>query len=776
MAPLLLAAPALADEGQWTPDQIATLDQNQLAKYGLALEPSALWNPDGDEKDGGLMRAAVNLSGCSAAFVSPDGLIATNHHCAYRAIQAQSSVDSDYITDGFLAAERKDELPANGYTVRVLRRVEDVSAQIQAAIAELPPGPKGDRARQRAIEKTERELVIACEKSEDARCDLASFYGGSQYRLFEYVELRDIRLVYAPPAAVGEYGGEIDNWSWPRHTGDFSLLRAYVDGEGKPADHDAGNEPYHPAQYLRISTEGVAPDSFVAVLGYPGQTRRYMPATEVTRWIEQVLPGYVDLYGEWLDILETQASADEAVRIKVAALQKSLANRHKNARGMLDGIAHMKLAEVRKAEDVALRAWVDSSDNADYDGVLEELDTLTLAERAQHPRTQLLDMLDRGPNLVAVAVHLVRNQRENAKPDLERASRYMERDRDATWKRIERNLRDYDPGVDAALLASLLARNAALPKPLRIAGLSKLSGADAKDRQKLVPVAGELFAATKLGDAALVAELWNNPASVAESKDPLIVLARALVGDIEAQESAEESLEGAHARLMPRYFEILRAVRTGPVYPDANGTLRFSYATVKGYDKWDGEKQAPQTVLGGAVAKHTDEEPFDLPDELLAAAPKTRSSRWADAALGDLPLCFLSTADTTGGNSGSPIIDGRGRLVGLNFDRVWENIAGDFAYNPGHSRNIGVDIRFLLWMLDEIADADALLNELGIEPAPAPQAAAKTPTPAPAQKAKPEAKSGCGCDVGGSAPAGPAAGGLLLLALGLLALRGRSRS
>lgn len=767
-----LVPAAQANEGQWTPDQIAQIveaDPQRLAGMGLTLSPAELWNPDGDEKTGGLMRAAVNYSGCSAAFVSAEGLIATNHHCAYRALQGQSTVEHDYITNGFLARTRGEELEAKGGTIRVLRRVEDVTAQIEAAASKAPPGVKGDRARYRAIQKAQKELVAACEQTKDARCDVTSFYGGSQYRLFEYVELRDVRLVYAPPSAVGEYGGEIDNWMWPRHTGDFALLRAYVGPEGAPADHASGNVPYRPGQFLKISTEGVKPGDFVAVLGYPNRTRRYMPAAEVTRWIEQVLPGTVDLYGEWLEILGELAAKDDAVRIKVAALQKSLANRHKNARGMLDGIAQMKLGEVRKAEDAALRAWLAQPENKKYAGVLDELDVLAVTARRGHDRAALLDILTRAPNLLAAAVDLVRNAREQARPDLERAPRYMERNRSQVWKDIERNLRDFDANVDTVLFTTVLSHNAAMAKEQRIASLDRLSGGRSGSRDAFVDVVKPLFEKSGLTDAALVAELWKDPKKLAQHKDPVLDLARLLADDIEAQEQAQEAYEGALARLLPQYFEMLRALRPGPIYPDANGTLRFSYATVTGYDKWDGKTQAPQTVLAEAVAKHTGKEPFDLPAEIREKADAAKQSRWADPALGDVPLCFLADGDTTGGNSGSAVIDGKGRLVGLNFDRVWENIAGDFAYHTGHSRNVVVDARFLLWLLEAVVGADALLQEIGIEPAQAQAQAAQPKAPATGDAA-PKARSGCGCSAGTGQEH---AGWLALLGLLAVALRRR---
>ncbi|MEZ4427494.1 MAG: S46 family peptidase, partial [Nannocystaceae bacterium] len=286
---------ASADEGQWTPDQISTLDLTAARSRGLELTPEQLWDPNG----GGLMRAVVNLGGCTASFVSQDGLIATNHHCAYGALQSQSTVEHDYLKDGFLARSRADELEARGKTVRVLESIEDVTPRVTAAIA----AAADDRGRGAAIERVEKELVAACEDEPQLRCQVAAFYGGNDYRLLRYRELLDVRLVYAPPSAIGEYGGEIDNWMWPRHTGDFSLLRAYTSPAGAPAPFAAENVPYKPAQWLRAATEGVAPGEFVAVMGYPGHTDRYLPAVEVRRQVEQVLPTRIELYGAWIALL-----------------------------------------------------------------------------------------------------------------------------------------------------------------------------------------------------------------------------------------------------------------------------------------------------------------------------------------------------------------------------------------------------------------------------------------------------------------------------------------
>ena len=691
------AAPGLAraDEGQWMPEQISELDQGQLKSLGLQLSAEQLWGGD----DGGVMRAIVNLSGCSAGFVSPKGLVATNHHCAYRAIQANSAVDHDYLTDGFLAADQAGELDSKGTTVKVLMEVTDVTAEVRKA-ADGVTSP-GERARK--VDLARKTLVEACEKEDAAnRCRVAEFYNGSLYQLHRYVEFPDVRLVYAPPSSVGNYGGEVDNWMWPRHTGDFSLMRVYATKDGKPAEYSEDNVPYEPKRWLTPSTEGVEPGDFVAVLGYPGHTDRYLPFSEVTRQVEQFLPARVELYGEWIRILEEAGERDPAVKIKVAARLRSLANRHKNARGMIDGIKRNGILARREAEEKKLAEWAKGQGKA-YAGVLEGLDALTQARRDGFERDFLVGNLSGGAGSLALAIDLVRLARERKKPDLERDSSYQDRELTSLWKREQGRIRDFDAAVDTALMRDIFGRIEKLPAAQRFTGVG---AAD------VAAIVGK----TKVTDEAFAKELFDaaDLAAIEASRDPMIALARELVVAIEAQEDAQYEQTGKMFELGPKYFDMLRAVRGGAVYPDANGTLRFSYATVKGYAPRDGLVATPQTTLAGQVAKHTGEEPFDLPQKVRDAAPLAGTTYWSDPALGDVPVCFLSTADTTGGNSGSPVIDGQGRWVGLNFDRVWENIAGDFGYTVDRSRNVTVDVRYLFWTLDEVVGAKALMDELGI--------------------------------------------------------------
>jgi hypothetical protein len=694
---LLQAGSARADEGQWTPDQIQEIDPDLLAKKGLALKASALWNDQG----GGLMRAVVNLSGCSAAFVSSRGLIATNHHCVYSAIQGQSTVEHDHLKDGFIAYEPEDELEAKGRTVSVLRSISDVTERVRQAEDKV----EDDAARARAVEAIQKTIVKECEDQSAAlRCQVASFYNGTSYRLFETLELRDVRIVYAPPSAIGDYGGKTDNWMWPRHTGDFSLARAYVGPDGEPADYSPDNVPYEPQRHLRIGHTGVLPGDFVAVLGYPGRTSRYLAATEVQRQLEQRLPATVELCGEWIRLLESLGAEDPEVKLKVAPKLKGLTNRQKNARGKIEGLVRMKLLAHRQEEHRALRDWAKKQGSTRYTEALDELAALSEERRTTFSHDFLLGSMTYGPGSLAVAVDVVRRAREQQEPDLAREAAYMDRNAKRLWRSQERRLRNFDAGIDTALLEDLLERVAALPEKERFLDT-------APER------AAGIIATTSMSDVDHVKKLFDTADSsiIEASKDPLIVMARRLVEAIEKMEARQRSHRGKELRLGPVYFEMLKAVRQGPIYPDANGTLRLSYATVQGYSPQDGLQAMPQTKLAGAIEKHTGKDPFDLPQTVRDLAAEGKKTYWSDPELGDIPICFLSNADTTGGNSGSPVINGKGELVGLNFDRVWENVAGDFGYSPERSRNISADVRYMLWLLDDVIDAGTLLTELGVE-------------------------------------------------------------
>lgn len=746
------AGEARADEGQWMPEQISALDHGSLRERGLERTAEELWDPAG----GGLMRGAVNLSGCSASFVSADGLVLTNHHCAYAALQAASTVERDLLKDGFLAKDRSAEEPAKGRTVRIVERIDDVSEAVLAAAA----GASDDRARARAVRAKRRELVRACDaEAPGRRCAVSSFFGGSQYRLTAYLELEDVRLVYAPPSSIGEFGGEVDNWMWPRHTGDFAILRAYAGPGGEPRAYSADNVPYRPKHWLKVADEGVREGDFVAILGYPGMTTRYLWFTELVRRMEQDLPTKIDLYGEWIAIAEELGSADPEVAIKVASTKKSLANVHKNSRGMLEGVSRMGLIDRRRGEEERL-AEVDKA------RVLDALRQETAGVRRSFLRDFLRGRVAHGPTMVDAAVDIVRWARERGKPEDERAEGYLDRDRDQLWSGILRRVRDHDVRLEAHLLGAVLARAAELPAEDQGEALRGLIAGKSGGRAVFLPTTERLLRSTKLADETTLKELFDgaDPAALRRSKDPLLRLANALADELEEYGEERDRHAGALLELKPAYFELLRSVRQGPLYPDANGTIRISVATVRGYEPRDGLIAAAKTTLGGQLAKLAGEVPFTLPERVLAKVDGAAESYWADPAEKDLVLCLLSDGDTTGGNSGSAVINGRGEVIGLNFDRVWENIAGDVAYDPSRSRNIIVDLRYLFWLLDEVEDGGALLDELGVgehrgakrrqqvEDEAQPKSAVSVIRSDVDDGAKVElsasAKAGCGCTVG----------------------------
>lgn len=691
----LVPSTSAAEEGQWMPKQIGELDAEKLAEMGLELEPKDIWN----ETDGGLMKAIVNLSGCSAGFVSDRGLVATNHHCAFGAIQANSSVENDYLTDGFVAKTLTEELRAKGRTVKVLQEIKDVSGEVQAALA----GAADAVGRAKAAEATTKKLIDACEAAGDGHsCTVRSFYSGSVFQLFDYLEYKDVRLVFAPPSMVGNYGGEVDNWMWPRHSGDFTLLRVYAGPDGKPADYAEENEPLTPERWLEINPTGVQAGDFVSVMGFPGHTDRYLPLPEVERQLEQALPAKIDLYGQWIDLMNEKGAADPAVKIKVSATLRGLANVHKNSRGMVDGIRRLGLLDRRKTEDAALATWASTAD-AKYANVLPDLGALSEERRAQFGRDYAVGSVKRAGNAVAIAIDLVRRAKERTKPDLERVGTYRDRGQAKLWSAMERRLRDHDAAVDEGMLRILIRWVQTLPEAQRFTPLDEAG-------------VSEMLAATKVVDADFVkttfdAADWD---ALQAETDPLIVWAREVVLEIEALELRRKDREGRELVLGPLYFDMTKAVREGPVYPDANGTMRFSYATVRGYSPQEGLLATPHTTVAGQVAKHTGEDPFDLPKAVRDAAPGAAKTFWADPKLGDVPVCFLASGDTTGGNSGSPVVDGKGRWVGLNFDRVWENIAGDFGYAIDRSRNVIVDIRYILWLIDDVYGATNVIDELGL--------------------------------------------------------------
>jgi hypothetical protein len=690
---LFAAGIALGAEGKWTPTQVLELDRVWLKKQGLKLPPEQLWDP---ERGQGLLTAVISTGGCSAAFISQTGLFLTNHHCLFSIVQEHSTPENDLITNGFLAPNQAGELKSRTARVTIPYRFSNITPEI---VGGVPPGA-GDLARYRAIEAKQKEIVERCEKQSHHRCRVAAFDGGISYELIDTVEIADVRLVYAPPRSVGEFGGEIDNFGWPRHTGDFAIGRAYVSGA-----------PFRPKYYLPVSKSGVKPGDFVMVMGYPGLTFRALTVAEMAER-KRLFEKRVDLYGEFIRTIEETTKGKPEGIIAVASNLKSLNNSYKNAQGQLEGLRRGRILDKQEEAERAVMEWArQRSQFSDALAAREGLAKMVDERTDTWERDYLLTTIPQGSKALYLATTIARAALEREKPDAERDSAYMERERPRLKDRLEREQKNYFAPADRALFAVFVRRALALGNTERLAGVNRVF----RDRGGIASTLDALYAGTRVLDPHQRARMFEEtPAQLRARKDPLLDFAFTIVPDQMALRDGEDRASGIISRLRPVWRRAVIAHAGKPIAPDANSSLRVSFAQVKGYKPRDAVIFQPQTTLGGMLDKYTGAEPFDAPADVLQAARAKDFGPWVDPRLGDVPVDFLSDADTTGGNSGSPTVNGRGELVGVNFDRVWENVANDFGYNPAIARNVNADLRYLLWMLDRVHHGTWLLEELGI--------------------------------------------------------------
>jgi V8-like Glu-specific endopeptidase len=702
----LASTAALADEGMWVPQQLPEIAK-PLAAAGLELDPAQLADLTGQP-----MGAVVSLGGCTASFVSPTGLVVTNHHCAYGSIQLNSTPERNLLETGFNAATTADELSGGpNARIYVTERITDVSDRIAA----VQRADLDGAARDRAIDAESKRLVAECEQDAGYRCSVAKFFGGVQYRLFKQLEIKDVRLVYAPAGAIGNYGGEVDNWMWPRHTGDFSFIRAYVGKDGKPAAYSPDNVPYRPKHWLRIAPEGLAAGDFAMIAGYPGSTARYALAGEFENTAAKVYPAYVGHYRDLVALIEAGGKADKDVEIKYASTIRGYLNTMKNWQGQVDGFAAMGATARKRAEEAAVLAWLRGR-GASGQPALEahaQLQALQARREATQERDRVLGALG---GLFGNARNLYRLAIERAKPDAERERGYQQRDL-ATF---EGNLRQFEkrfaPGMDRQILEYWLGKYVALPQAQRLPELDAwLGGLDAAHIDRALDAA---YAATKLGSTDERLRLMTaGRAEFEASSDPFVQLAVKLMPALLAIEEQGRQLAGEDARWRPAYLQGVidynRAHGTA-VYPDANSTLRITYGHVTGYAPRDGVAYVPFTTLEGLAAKATGTAPFNAPAKELALIRAKDYGGRAVPALGSVPVNFMTDTDITGGNSGSPTLNAKGELVGLAFDGNLESVAGNWLFDPALKRTIHVDVRYLLWLMENVEPAPRLLEEMGV--------------------------------------------------------------
>ncbi|MBP8741355.1 MAG: S46 family peptidase [Pseudoxanthomonas sp.] len=714
LAALAAVPAALAGEGMWVPQQLPQI-AGPLAKAGLKLAPEQLADLTGDP-----MGAVVALGGCTASFVSPNGLVATNHHCAYGAIQLNSTPENNLIRNGFNAPTTADELSAGpNARVFVLDSITDVTGQARAAIAAAGDDALG---RTRALEALEKQLIAACEADAGFRCRLYSFSGGNSYRLFRNMEIRDVRLAYAPPGSVGKFGGDVDNWMWPRHTGDFAFYRAYVGKDGKPAAYSPDNVPFKPRHWLKFADQPLGEGDFVMVAGYPGSTNRYALAAEFDNAAQWSYPAIAGHFNNQIALVEAAGKLDPQVQVRYASSMAGWNNTAKNYQGQLSGFKRIDAAGQKRAEEAAVLAWLKGQGARGQAALDAHARLLALLEQSQATRERDLALgMFNNTAMLGTASQLYRLAIERAKPDAERESGYQQRDLPAIEGGLRQLERRYVASMDRQLQAYWLDQYLKLPAAQRVAAIDAwLGGNDAAAVKRAL----DRLAGTALGSTdERLKWLSADRAAFEASTDPAIQYAVAVMPTLLKLEQERKTRAGENLAARPVYLQAVADYKNSQgefVYPDANLSLRITFGNVTGYVPRDGVKYTPFTTLEGVVAKETGADPFDSPQALLDAVAAGRHGGLADARLGSVPVNFLSDLDITGGNSGSPVLDAHGKLVGLAFDGNWESVASNWVFDPAMTRMISVDQRYMRWIMQEVFPAPQLLREIGVAPAQVP--------------------------------------------------------
>ena len=703
-----LVPAAHADEGMWVPQQLPEI-AGPLKKAGLKLDPKQLADLTGNP-----MGAVVSLGGCTASFVSPQGLVATNHHCAYGAIQLNSTAEKNLIRDGFNAGTTSNELSAGpNARIYVLDSITDVTEQAKAAMASAGNDPL---KRTDALDAFEKKLTSECEVDAGYRCRVYSFMGGNTWRLFKNMEIKDVRLAYAPPSSVGKFGGDIDNWMWPRHTGDFAFYRAYVGKDGKPTAYSADNVPFTPKHWLKLADKPLGAGDFVMVAGYPGRTDRYALVANFENTENWRYPATIKAYKDQIALVGAAGKANPDIAVKYASSMAGWNNTSKNYGGQLEGFARNDVASIKRREEVAVLEWLGTQGQSGKDALAAHAHLEALIEQGKltQERDMILGSFNR-TSVLGTAVNLYRLAIEKAKPDADRDSGYQQRDLPVIEGGLRQMERRYVPSMDRQLQKYWLDHYVALPADQHVAAVDTWLGGGnqaAADKSML------RLDNTKLGNLdERLKWLSADRAAFEASTDPAIQYAVAVMPTLLEMEKQSKIRYGEALQATPVYLQAVADYRKSKgefIYPDANSSLRITFGNVKGYTKLDGSKQEPFTLLEQVATKETGAEPFDNPKALLDAVAAKQYGGLADERLGTVPVNFLSDLDITGGNSGSPVLDAHGKLVGLAFDGTIESVSSNWVFDPVMTRMISVDQRYMRWIMQEVMPAPQLLKEMGV--------------------------------------------------------------
>lgn len=706
---ILLNNVAYAAEGMWMPQQLPEISK-QLSAEGLKLNPKMLAKLNEFP-----MGAIVSLGSCSGSFVSPKGLVATNHHCVYASLAYNSTKEHDLIVNGFLAKNYNEELSAvPGSRIFVTKEVSNVTDKIISAdVAQLNGKMRSD-----AIEKKQKKLVSECEKDAGHRCTVSTYYAGLEYYLVKQLEIRDVRLVHAPPSGVGKFGGDTENWTWPRHTGDYGFFRGYVSKDGRSADYNKDNIPYEPKHFLKLAKESVKKGDYVMAVAYPISTNRHSLPSEVAHTFGWSYPTFVTTATESLAIINHETKNNPDAGLKYASQVARTNNMCKNRQGMIDSYTNSDLLARKIKEHEELKTWVNANSlrRKEFSNDIQQIEELLSQRNAEEKR----DFFFRNsqPRLLNLARTLYRLTRESNKPDIQRKAGYQKRDLPRIKAELAAVERSYDAKVDKALVMNNLVKYTAQPQRDRRAAFDHIFHIkDGMTQTELAAALDALYSGSKLGDAReRMAWMKRTPDEFKASKDTFIKAAVALYDTDLEQENKDAELNGniqqSNASYMKAKIEFMKT-KGQVVYPDANSTLRVTFGHVDGRDHGiDGTTWSEFTTVNGITAKATGSGEYNAPATQLAAIKATDFGKYADPNLKTVTVDFLATMDVTGGNSGSAVLNGKGEFVGMVFDTTLDSIISDWYYNKSNARSIQVDLRYLLWNLKHVDKADNLLKEM----------------------------------------------------------------
>lgn len=695
------------DEGMYP---LSDLDRAGLRQAGLEIDLKDIYNPG----QVGLVDALVRVGGCTGSFVSENGLIITNHHCAYSAVQLASTPEQDYLTHGFVANTREKEIQAQGLTIRITIGYEDVSDRILGAIADV----KDPAERIRIVQQTSKSIAEAAVAADPTiTAEVSEMFIGRSYVLFKYQTIDDVRLVYVPSQNIGEFGGETDNWEWPRHTGDYSFLRAYVAPDGSSAPYAQENVPYKPRKHLKINPQGVDEEDFVFILGYPGRTFRHRPAQYIEYQQRYLLPYVSELNDFQNQQMEAASAEDKAIELQLATRIKRNANVMKNYRGKLKGLRNIDLLQTKKEEDAALAGFIRNTPElqerygtlmADIDALYREIFTDTEREMwlAQVYNSTSLLQVSRNLNSLKTALQ----QQETP----EQRNQLFASNITAFKDHLDRIYASFNEAVDASIFSKMLQDAWQFEGQNQLQTVADLSITDVP---QVATFANNLISDNPLAYKSFVFDkVLNSASSLMTYSNELLQFEAKLAQEINTRIKPEQDRrDGLLNRLMGDYVTVKERFLRRDFVPDANSTLRLTFGHIRGYSPADATYMKPFTTIRGLIEKGASGDPvYDYPSLIRERWEAQDFGPYIKSDLDDVPVNILYDMDTTGGNSGSPIMNARGELVGVNFDRAYDATINDFAWNPSYSRSIGVDIRYVLWVADKIDGAHFLLEEIGV--------------------------------------------------------------